>query len=304
MQQMLQQLLAMQEKEETNMKADLAKMKANREKIQAEMEAMRDKRMDPGKMQIQEEHQEFPKENSVVKPVKGRKKRHRDGKPAAGRRGEPNDLTRGDCGSEKLAAACKKITCCATVAWRKRNVLRKIVTQGNCEPRSTLTAARIMMTRHARMAWHKEKFVRKDCTTDNAEQETPKRLNDGKILRKGLVCNNGIRDQGLREQLRGRMRISDQCGRQPPYLRKEKTTTNGIKWCNAGQRSHLGSEGTINKKLYEIFRGRIAKQIVGTPSGLRKIRKWTLWRGRPPPKWKRKLQIQEEQDNVGSPATP
>jgi cell division protein FtsB len=53
MQQMLQQLLAMQEKEEANMKADLAKMKADREKIQAEMEAMRDKRMDPGKMQIQ-----------------------------------------------------------------------------------------------------------------------------------------------------------------------------------------------------------------------------------------------------------
>jgi hypothetical protein len=202
-----------------------------------------------------------------------------------------------------LAAACKKITRRATVAWRKRNVLRKIVTQGNCEPRSTLTAAGIMMTCRARMAWRKEKFVRKDCTTDRAEQENPKRLNDGKILRKGLVCNNGIRDRGLREQLQGRMRISDQCGEQPPYLRKERTTTNRIEWCNAEQRSQLGSEGTLNKKLYEIFRGRIAKQIVRTPSGLQKIRKWTLWRGRPPPKRKKKVQIQEEPDNVGSPAT-
>jgi hypothetical protein len=164
-----------------------------------------------------------------VKPVKGWKKWHRDRKPAAGRRGEPNELTRGDCGSgKKLAAACKKITRRATVAWRKRNVLRKIVTQGNCEPRSTLTASGIMMTRHARMAWRKETFVRKDCTTDKAEQETPTRLNDGKILRKDLVCNNVITDRGLREQLRGRMRISDQFGGQPPYLRKEKTTTNGI----------------------------------------------------------------------------
>jgi septal ring factor EnvC (AmiA/AmiB activator) len=53
MQQMLQQLLAMQEKEEANIKADLAKLKADEEKIQAEMEAiraetkaMRDKRME------------------------------------------------------------------------------------------------------------------------------------------------------------------------------------------------------------------------------------------------------------------
>jgi hypothetical protein len=58
-----------------------------------------------------------------------------------------------------LAAACKKITRRATVAWRNRNVLRKIVTQG-----STLTAAEIMMTRHARVAWLRENFVRKDCS--------------------------------------------------------------------------------------------------------------------------------------------
>jgi hypothetical protein len=39
---------------------------------------------DPGTMQSVEEHQEIPKEKAVVKPVKGRKKRHRDRKPAAG----------------------------------------------------------------------------------------------------------------------------------------------------------------------------------------------------------------------------
>jgi hypothetical protein len=42
----------------------------------------------------------------------------------------------------------------------------------------------------------------------------------------------------------------------------------------------------IEKMLYEIFRGRIAKQVVGNPGGLRKIRKWTLWRRQPPPKQK------------------
>jgi hypothetical protein len=80
-----------------------------------------------------------------VKPVKGRKKRRRARKPAAGRRGEPNELTRGDCESgKKLAAACK-ITRHATVALRKKNVFRrklvwKIRMQRNCGLRNRLVA--------------------------------------------------------------------------------------------------------------------------------------------------------------------
>jgi hypothetical protein len=58
----------------------------------------------------------------------------------------------------------------ATVAWSKRNVLRKIVTQRNCGALSTLIAARIM-TCHVRVAWHRVNFVRKDCTTDKVERE-------------------------------------------------------------------------------------------------------------------------------------
>jgi hypothetical protein len=57
------------------------------------------------------------------------------------------------------------------MAWRKRNILRKIVTQRNGGSRSTLTAAGIMMTHHAKVAWRRENFVRKDCTTDKVERE-------------------------------------------------------------------------------------------------------------------------------------
>jgi hypothetical protein len=53
----------------------------------------------PVTMESEEKHQEAPKEDAVVKPVKGRKKRHRGRKPTAGRRGEPKELTRRDCGS-------------------------------------------------------------------------------------------------------------------------------------------------------------------------------------------------------------
>jgi hypothetical protein len=53
--------------------------------------------------------EEVPKEDAVVKPVKGRKRRHRGKKQAAWHREEPKKLTRGDCGSRmKLAAACRK----------------------------------------------------------------------------------------------------------------------------------------------------------------------------------------------------
>jgi hypothetical protein len=68
-------------------------------------------------MQSVAEHQVALKEDDVVKPVKGWKKRRRGRKPAAGRRGETKELTRSDCGSgKKLAAACRKVSSCATVA--------------------------------------------------------------------------------------------------------------------------------------------------------------------------------------------
>jgi hypothetical protein len=90
----------------------------------------------------EEKHQEAAKED-VVKPVKGRKKWHRGRKPAAWRRREPKELTRSDSGSgKKLAAACRKVSSCATVAWRKRNLLRKIGTQGKYGSRKRRAAFR------------------------------------------------------------------------------------------------------------------------------------------------------------------
>jgi hypothetical protein len=62
---------------------------------------------------------------------------------AAGRRGEPKELNRGDHGSrKKLAAACRKASLRATVAWLKRNVFRKSWTRGNCGLRKEVTASR------------------------------------------------------------------------------------------------------------------------------------------------------------------
>jgi hypothetical protein len=84
---------------------------------------------------------EVPVEDAVVKPVNGRKKRHRGKKQAAGRCDEPEELTRGICGSRrKLAAACRKVSRRATVARRRRNAFKKERIKDGCQRR--LAAAR------------------------------------------------------------------------------------------------------------------------------------------------------------------
>jgi hypothetical protein len=84
------------------------------------------------------------------------------------------------------------------------------------------------------------------------------------------------------------MIINDLCGGEPLYLRKERTTKNGIEGWTSGHQSHLGSGGTLKMILHAIFRWKIMEGVVRTSSVLRKLRKWTLWKGRPPPKWKKR----------------
>jgi hypothetical protein len=96
---------------EKRMMACLGHMEANIEKTVP----------DPEMMQSVEEHQEIPREDAIVKPTKGRRKRRRGRKSTAGRRGEPKELTRGNCESlRKLAVACMKVSRHAKVAWRKK----------------------------------------------------------------------------------------------------------------------------------------------------------------------------------------
>jgi hypothetical protein len=79
---------------------------------------------------------EVPVEDAIVKPVNGRKKRHRGNKRAAGRRGEPKKLTQGDCGSRmQSAAACRKVPRRATVARRRRDAFKNERTQDGCQRR-------------------------------------------------------------------------------------------------------------------------------------------------------------------------
>jgi hypothetical protein len=91
-----------------------------RKEMQADREASKTTylKVNPEEMESESEHREVPKEDSMMKLVKGWKKRHRGRKPTAGQHGEPKELTRGTCGSgRKVAAACMKVSRHARVAW-------------------------------------------------------------------------------------------------------------------------------------------------------------------------------------------
>jgi hypothetical protein len=93
------------------------------------------KEPNPEEMESEVEHREVPMEEAAVKSSGALKQQHRGRHLAAGRRGEPKELTRGDCGSRrKLAATGRKVSHRAAVSWRKRNVFRETVDRGRNWP--------------------------------------------------------------------------------------------------------------------------------------------------------------------------
>jgi hypothetical protein len=147
----------------------------------------------------------------------------------------------------KLSAACRKVSRCAIVAWRKKNIFREILTDRNCGLQKEVTASRRNITHcagHRHMARNK---------------------------RKGPECNTGIRDRRLRQQLQGRNLVEDLGGGQLRYLKNVEVESMANFYMNFTKTARL----------------EIAKRIIGSSVGLRQDKDWTLWRGRPPPKRKK-----------------
>jgi hypothetical protein len=113
----------------------LARMDAMFETYKKNMMATKKIEKNPGMMQSVEEHQDVPSKDVAVMPVREPTKRRRVWKSTAGRHGEPKELYRGNHGSRrKLAAASRKVSRYATVAWRKRNLIRQIWSKVNWGP--------------------------------------------------------------------------------------------------------------------------------------------------------------------------
>jgi hypothetical protein len=84
---------------------------------------------EPGMMQSVEEHHKIPKEEATVMLVGGLRKRRRNWNLAAGRCQKSKGRIQASSESRRrLTIAGRKMTHCATVAWCKRNIFRKIGT--------------------------------------------------------------------------------------------------------------------------------------------------------------------------------
>jgi hypothetical protein len=204
-------------------------------------------------MQSAEEHHEVPDEGAVEAPVRIRKRRHKGRKETAGRRLEPKGLNRGDRGSrKKLAAACRKASHRATVAWIKRNVFRK--------------------------SWTCEFYgLRKEVTAPRKEVTAPRK----EVTR----CERHRRKVAQRSPTGGAFEHRCRRGSQYGMGRKDPTVIDIGGW-SSRQLSPLERRGSIYKIRKTTLNTESLRRAPGMFIGLQQMRIWTLWRGRPPPKRK------------------
>jgi hypothetical protein len=200
------------------MDAWIADMKDGRKERTACQEVTEDnpEKTDPNQemMQFVAEDLKAPMEEATVKSSGTMKKWNRGWHLAAGRHRGPKEMTRGDCESQRrLAAACRKVSRHAAVAWHKGNFSRIIRTQGNFGPRKELAAATRMTTRCTGVAQHKG-HGRKKQSKDEIGKGTPKGQEETLEgpgmqkwhmeplhLRKGRKVANCIRGRSRRQQL-------------------------------------------------------------------------------------------------------
>jgi hypothetical protein len=103
---------------------------------------------------------------------------------------------------------------------------------------------------------------------------------------------NDIRNRGMRQQLQGRNAVKDLGGGRPRYLRKRDL-----------KMLLLESTGNLDTTFRKTTRLGIAKRIAGPPVTLQRIKKWTLWRGRPLRNGRRSIRVKRAGCG-GAPATP
>jgi hypothetical protein len=156
------------------------------------------------------------------------------------------------------------------------------------------------MTCHVKVVWQKENFIGRNHTRAIVEQATQR----VRPLRKNFLMHHerkrGTKDLGskrllyVRRKRATKINIRGWSSGQPSPLRKKRTTMDGTwKW-RPGERTLLGSGRTLYKILYKISCSKNTKQMPKASSRTWRIMEWTLLRGRPPPKWKKRLQAEQE----------
>jgi hypothetical protein len=144
--------------------------------------------------------------------------------------------------------------------------------QSRCESTKRVPVAGKTTSRCAKVEWLMRDMARRECTGDNVGSSNQR----GRTCKKrpwiGSQGNNGIGGRRLKQKPQGRI---------------------GIKNPDAILQMRLRIEQTSDGIDVKHFRLQNEKQTAESLMALRKMKKWTWWKGRPPPKWK-KLQIKKE----------
>jgi hypothetical protein len=141
----------------------------------------------------------------------------------------------------------------------------KELTQSDCGSGKKLAAA-CKMTRRATVAWRKKNVFR------------------GKLVWKIRMQRNC----GLRKRLVATGKKMTQKGWMFGKTRRvDPESSSVVKVINTRRHRRLKNEKTAGQIFEATFRPQIAKREDGSSVGSLKMRNWTLWRRRPPPKRKR-----------------
>jgi hypothetical protein len=246
-----------------------------------------------------EERQDIRNEDAAVMPVVEPRKRRRVQNLAAKSHQKRKDRTRGSHESlGKLAAACgKNVSRHATMAWRKRKLFRKSGTVENCGSRKRVTVADRRTSGNATVAGLKRNLFRRSGTQEFCGQRKElttagiRKIHCAQVVRRkrrsdeGLSVEQGTRHNWNRNTFERRTRKGRTLGRGQTMSREG---TNASRKPGFKEQPRFGN---VRKNIW-VYRTTIGtkmvKQVAGTSRRLRKIRQWTLWRDRPPPKRKKK----------------
>jgi hypothetical protein len=209
-----------------NQKTAMHSLKDDQNEKTSDKEATEKIEKNPGMMQSAEEHQDVHNEDVAVMPVKGLKKRRRGRKSTAGRHGKPKKRNRGNCGTRnKLAAACRKVSRYATVAWRKRKLFRKSETRGFCGSRKGVTVADRRTSGNATVTELKRNLFRRSGTQEFCGQRREltaagiRKMPCVQVVRRkrrsdeGLSVEQGTRNNKTRNKFARRTRKGRKLGR-------------------------------------------------------------------------------------------
>jgi hypothetical protein len=161
------------------------------------------------------------------------------------------------------------------------------------------TRTRRKLSRHAKVAWLKRKVFRRSGTQESYGRRKELAIAGIRtthcaqvVRRKGRSHEGTSVEQGRRKN-ETKNKFARGTSKSRTHRRRQRATEEGKNRSRKRNPKELRTRNVI-KTFGKTTGLKFAERVNRSTVGLRKIRKWTLWRDRPPPKRKKKFQIEQE----------